>query len=96
MATKKASGKKRAVQVDLIPDRGIPVLDKLAQEYAEIRDERMALTTRETDLQTALLAEMHKHNKTEYKHGSVKAWVVPSEEKVKVKVKPDEVEITEE
>lgn len=95
MATKKAAGKKRAVQVDLIPDRSNPVLDGLAHDYAEVRDDRIALNRREHDLKEAIRLEMHKYGKPEYKYGGVTIKLVSGEEEVKVKIKSDDVEITE-
>lgn len=100
MATKKASGTKSAAkrpkQVDLIPDRGNPVLDGLAHDYAEVRDDRIALNRREHDLKEAIRLEMHKYGKPEYKYGGVTIKLVSGEEEVKVKIKSDDVEITEE
>ena len=46
--------------------KGIKEIEKLADRYAEIRDERMALTESEVDAKAKLIDAMHKHNQTEY------------------------------
>ena len=65
-------------------------LDKAAECYADGRDERMAMTKREVDLQNDLLKLMHKHKKTEYICGNVEIHVVPEREKAKVKIHKEE------
>jgi len=67
-------------------DAGIVELEKLAEEYAEVRDERMALSKREGEMQDDLLALMKKHNKTEYHHEEVHCWIKAKEERVKVRI----------
>ena len=68
---------------------GIPELDELGMEYAEIRDERIALTEREVELKGRLLEMMKKHGKKSYIRKDIEIRIVPSEEKVKVKIKKE-------
>jgi glutamyl/glutaminyl-tRNA synthetase len=67
-------------------DRALSELESKAEEYAEVRDERMQLTEREGELNDDLLALMKKHKKAEYHHGEVHCWVKATDEKVKVKI----------
>jgi len=73
----------------------IQALDDVAADYADIRDQRMELSTREHDLKVKALKLMHKHGKTIYKHDGIEINVVPGEEDVKVRVKKaaDDAEI---
>ena len=70
-------------------DRAIKPLQDAAHEYAEIRDERIALNQREADLKNKVRTLMHKHNKTRYAYEGVEIELLPpdGEEQVKVKVK---------
>jgi hypothetical protein len=45
-------------------DPKIEELEALAETYAQVRDDRMALNTDEVDLKDRLLATMKKHKKT--------------------------------
>lgn len=79
---------KRPKQIDLIEDREISELQKLAEEYAGIRDDRQELTRREVNLKDRLLSAMHRHKKTHYKYQDVEITIVKDEtEDVKVKIK---------
>jgi hypothetical protein len=68
-------------------DHAIAPLEAVANEYAEIRDERMTLTTREKSLKVRTCDLMHKHKKTVYRHNGVEITLIPGEEDVKVRVK---------
>ena len=57
--------KKKPKQQELIEDRVIKPIEKLAVEYREIMDERMDLTAREHALKLGLLKLLHKFGKTE-------------------------------
>lgn len=69
-----------------LEDRALQALEAKAEEYAEVRDERMQLTEREGELNDELLALMKKYKKAEYHHGEVHCWVKATDEKVKVKI----------
>ena len=91
MATKKKAPKKakrtpRQGTLKGMEDRALQELEALAEEYAEIRDNRMELNEREVDLNDQLLALMKKHKKSEYHHGEVHCWIKATDEKVKVKI----------
>ena len=68
--------------------RTIPELERAGVEYAEILDERMALTEREIELKGRVRTLMRKHKRTTYVSTSVDIALEPpdGEEKVKVKV----------
>ena len=92
MATKKQSPKKQkkaAPRQGALPgmeDRALRELEALAEEYVEVRDERMSLNEREVELNDQLLALMKKHKKAEYHHGEVHCWIKATDERVKVKL----------
>lgn len=81
-------------QVPLI-ETEIRELEKLAEEYADYRDERMKLGAQEVELKDKLLGAMHKHGKKDYVHGDVEIHVVAEEEKVKVKIRKPKEETDE-
>jgi hypothetical protein len=70
-------------------DRAIADLEQMALDYADIRDRRQALNREEVDLKQKTMALMHKHHKTEYRRDGIEIRIVPGEEDVKVKVKPE-------
>ncbi len=71
-------------------DTKIAKLETLAYDYAEIRDQRQALTLQEVELKTNLIEAMHKAGKTEYKRGGISIKLVAETEKVKVRVSEDD------
>ena len=75
-------------------DHAIPELERLAQQYASIRDQRMELNREEITLKSTALAAMKKHKRAVYHHDGITVTVVPAEEGLKVKVvkKPAEDE----
>lgn len=73
-------------------DPEIEELEDLAQQYADVRDQRMALTPQETKLKADLLAEMKKRDRTSYNHAGITIKVVHEKETVKVKVNKAEEE----
>ncbi len=85
-----AAGGKRGRQ-DRLPgveeDPLIEALQEAALDYAQIRDERQALTAREVEAKGRLKDLMHAHKKEIYKHGGVIVTLVKEEENVKVKIK---------
>lgn len=89
-----AKAKKIARQDDLpgMEDREIRAISTAALDYAEIRDERQQLTTREVELKTKLIDLMHANKKTEYEFKNVSIKLVVEKEKVRVRIKKDEAE----
>jgi hypothetical protein len=71
-------------------DPKIEELESAAEEYADVRDQRMALTPDETRLKKELLDLMHKHGKTSYVHKNIDIKVIVESEKVKVRIKKEE------
>ena len=80
--------KAKPKQQDLpgMEDRALEPLENLAEKYVDVRDQRMELTRRESQMSADLLAMMHKYEKVEYHHGEVHIWVKVTEEKVRVKL----------
>ena len=70
-------------------DPEIEELESAAEDYAEVRDKRMALTTDEVELKEELLKLMHAHDKTRYFHAGIEIRVVAKDETVKVKIAKD-------
>lgn len=68
-------------------DAKLADLHKAALDYADIRDQRQALTNEEVELKGRLLELMHKHKKEEYVYEDVSIRVVHEEENVKVRIK---------
>ena len=61
-------------------------IESAADHYAEVRDERMEWTERETKAQATHLGAMKKHGLTSYKMDDGReVFIEPSEEKVKVR-----------
>jgi hypothetical protein len=79
--------KPRTASLPGMEDHAIPALEKIAQEYADIRDQRMELTLQERALKTTAIAAMHKHGRTSYEHDGVTIRLVPGEEKLKVQIR---------
>lgn len=86
--------KKGPRQADLpgMEDRAIQALDDSALSYAEIRDARMKLSLEETEAKTVLLGLMHANKKSSYTHSNIHIEIVPEGEKLKVKIKSEDVE----
>lgn len=88
-----ASNRARASQARLPGTEGvIQELEALGYEYAALRDQRMELTRQEVDLKKKLLEAMHNNNLTTYQYQDIEVEIVPGEEKIKVKVKADKGE----
>src|SRR5260370_32971932 len=58
--------KPRQARLPEMEDPQIEELESAAERYAEIRDERMALTPREKQLKDDVLAAMKRHSKEKY------------------------------
>jgi hypothetical protein len=82
--TKKAKAK----QADLpgMEDRRLDDLDAAAREYAEHRDERMQAFKDEVELKRRVLNLMHRHKKNTYDCDGVTIDVVPTDERIRVRV----------
>ena len=94
MATKKKAPKKakKLPRQDSLPgmkDTKIAAIEKLALDYAELRDERMAVGQQEVEVKEALIKAMHKAGKTEYKRNGISVLLTVEKEKIKVRVKDE-------
>ena len=67
-------------------DRTIQALEDVGAAYADMRDQRMALTKEEAELKATALNLMIKHDKTIYRSASVLIRRIPGEEDLKVKL----------
>jgi len=76
-------------------DSAIGPLEAVAASYAEIRDERMALTQRESELKKTARALMHKYHKQIYRRNGIEIMLVEGEEDVKVRIKKPQEEAEE-
>lgn len=81
--------KPRQARLPQMEDPAIEELEDKAEEYADIRDQRMELTPIESKLNDELLTLMKKHGKTTYKHAGIDCKIVVESEKVRVKIKKD-------
>jgi hypothetical protein len=80
-------GRPRQQDLPGTEDRAIKPLEEAAQDYATIRDQRMALNAEEVGLKAKLLRLMKKHGKQAYHRDGVSIEIVTEEETVKVRVK---------
>jgi len=90
LETPETPRKPRQVRLPQMEDAKIEELEAAAENYADIRDQRMALTPEETRLKTDLLALMHTHGKTSYVHNGYDIKVVVESEKVRVRIKKED------
>lgn len=76
--------------------KGIAEIEKLADKYADLRDERMGVLKKEVEARTLLIDAMHKHGQKYYEFEDngekIVVELVVSGEKVKVRRKEEEVE----
>ena len=70
-------------------DKVIQGLEDAAAEYADIRDQRIALNTSEAQLKKRVRGLMHQHKKTRYARNGIEIELTPpdGEEGVRVRVK---------
>ena len=87
----KEAKKDKPKQGDLptMEDRKIPELHAAAEEYADGRDDRMAMTKKEVDLKTRLIDLMHRFKKTTYSFNGLTIELIPEKEKVRVRIAKD-------
>lgn len=86
MATKR--GRPKQGHLPGMKPPSIKELDSLADDYTEVRDERMRLTETEIDKRDLLQAMMKKHNLHRYEYDG-KVIEVVADEKVKVSKKKE-------
>lgn len=85
--------KKKLARQQRLPgteDPRIEALHSAAHDYAEVRDERMELTKRESSLKEQLLGIMKKNGKKRYHYGGLTVEVQTVEETVKVRISKEE------
>lgn len=85
-------GEKKKPKQGRLPEMEDPEIEELeakAEEYADVRDRRMALTPQEDQLKKDLLALMKKHDKKTYVHDGYDIRIVAEEETVKVRIKKE-------
>lgn len=88
--TQRVARVKKQKDLPGMEDRMLEDLETAATDYAEIRDQRMALNKEEVQLKATLLSLMKKHGKENYKRDGIEVNIVHEEETVKVRVKKDE------
>jgi hypothetical protein len=71
---------------EVMEDAMIKEIEDAAQDYAEVRDNRMKLTLKEAELKEELHAAMKKHKKAKYFRAGIEVEVVSVEETVKVRI----------
>lgn len=88
----------RPKQQDLpeMGNRQLKDLSDAAYDYASIRDKRMELSQDEHRLKEKLLSLMKKHKMKEYVYEDVEIKVVAEEETVRVRIRKQKEEDTEE
>ena len=85
----------RAPQNRVLPELDDPIndaLDRLAADYADLGDQRRALTEERAALKTRLLAELARQHRQTYHHRGVAIWIVRGADDVKVTVHPEDDE----
>ena len=95
LAKKEAKAQKKSRRIPRqnplpgMEDGKLQAIENAALDYAELRDERQALTVKEVELKQKLIDLMHKHEKTEYKRNGISVKLVVEQEGVKVRVKDE-------
>jgi hypothetical protein len=77
----------RQQQLPEMEDRKIEVLEDIALQYAEVRDQRMSLSSQEIELKGKLLDLMKAQKREKYHRGNIDIRIVHEKENIKVKVK---------
>ncbi len=86
-----ARGRPKNQDLPGMESRTIKALEDVGAAYADIRDQRMALTKEEAALKASALKLMIKHDKTIYRSASVLIRRIPGEEDLKVRIlKPED------
>ena len=92
MLTDPEDKKPKQKRLPEMEDPQIEELESAAERYAEIRDERLALTPQEKKLKDDLLAAMKRNNRESYVRDGISIQVVHEKESVKVRIKKDKDE----
>lgn len=82
--------KPRQARLPTMEDRAIEELEDSAENYADVRDQRMELTREESRLKDELLGLMKKHKKTSYVHDGFDIKVIVESEKLRVRIKKED------
>lgn len=85
-----APKKPKQARLPQMEDPKIEELEYAAESYAEIRDQRLALTPQEKKLKDDLLAAMKRNGKQAYRRDGIEIEIIPEGEKVKVRIKKEE------
>lgn len=97
-ARKRVADKKpRATQKNLKGEgfpKPVPEIDKAANAYVKVRDERVALSADEVKRKASLLDAMKKNGLTVYRYDSRIVEIVPEGETVKVKASKSDDDVT--
>jgi len=91
-----AKPKPRAQRLPGMDEPKVAKLESLAHEYADIRDQRIALSVNEGSLKADIMEEMKRLKKEHYKRDGVEITLVHEKENVKVKIKPTSEEADDE
>ena len=87
-----AKPKPRAQRLPGMDEPKVAKLESLAHDYADVRDQRIALSVNEGALKSDIMAEMKRLKKEHYKRDGVEITLVHEKENVKVKIKPSSEE----
>jgi hypothetical protein len=85
----KEAKKPKQMRIPGTEDARIDALEDKAEEYADIRDQRIALIAPEVELKKELLALMKANKKEHYKRDGIEVNVVHEKENVRVRIKKD-------
>jgi len=88
-STAKAKKIPRQKSLPGMGDAKIAVIENLALDYAEIRDQRVSLTAREVAVKEKLIKKMHRLRKTEYRRNGIRVTLTVEKEGIKVRVKEE-------
>ena len=80
----------RQKRLPQMEDPQIEELEGSAENYADIRDQRMELTKEEVAAKDELLGLMKKHGKVSYVHNGYDIKVIVESEKLKVRIKKED------
>jgi hypothetical protein len=89
-----AKTKTKRLRQQMIPGTeppSIPKIDKAAEAYVEVRDERMSLTEKETDAHDNLLSLLREHGLETYEFDGMTVRI-DTKQKVKVRRKNEEAQ----
>lgn len=73
-------------------DARIPALEKIARDYADIRDQRIELNRDEAKLKERAIRAMHEYKKAVYKRNGIEIRLDPGEETLKVRIKAEKAD----